>query len=84
MVIHFTLFEYGGHPSKFPLQWENACNDRSLIKFSKGWGNNIRGYFKSLHGILSNPVAFLTFSFLRRLRTSLIVGIFSENVEYYA
>ena len=36
--------------------------------------------FRSLRGILSNPVAFLTFSFLRRLRTSPTVGILSENV----
>ena len=36
--------------------------------------------FRSLHGVLSNPVAFLTFSFLRRLRTSPTVAILSENV----
>ena len=35
-IINFTFFEYGDHFCKFPLQWENARNDRSLVDFSEG------------------------------------------------
>ena len=64
----------------FPPRREYTCSDRSLVNFSEDGATMSAATFRSLHGILSNPVAFLTFTFLSRLRVSPNVGILSENV----